>query len=171
MRRDVLEVIAEEVAGRPVDALASFTTWDDGRRRLDGMAKGRRWDLDREHRAFERDTNREVRRLQKLRARRRKPAVYAAHSVAWDAAHREDRRLAARRRREKYRARVLAILKASRQRHKAKRNAEALAYYHAHRAERLAYNRDWDRRNRPREGKRCCSLCRQPGHNRRSCGR
>jgi hypothetical protein len=52
---EILEVMAEEITGRPVDALASFVTWDDGRRRLDGMAKGRRWDIDREQRRWEKD--------------------------------------------------------------------------------------------------------------------
>lgn len=53
-RDDVLEVMAAEISGRPTDKLASFQSFDgDGRRRLDGMSKGRRWDIDREQRAWE----------------------------------------------------------------------------------------------------------------------
>lgn len=83
MRPDVLELIAEEIAGRPVDALASFVTWDEGRRKLDGMARGRRWDIDREQKAFERDSKRELRLLAKRDEQRRHRDAYLARYKRW----------------------------------------------------------------------------------------
>lgn len=169
MRAEVLEVMAEEIAGRPVDALASFTTWDDGRRKLDGMARGRRWDIDREHRVFEKDTEREVRRLMKLRSRRRRPGVYRAAAQRRELRSKGRRRQLRKRRYWRNRATAIARQKITYQKHKAKRQAESLAYYRAHREEALARMRAWDRKSRPRQGKRKCSTCQRPGHNRLTC--
>jgi hypothetical protein len=89
VRRDVLELLAEEVGGHPVDALASFQSWEDGRRRLDGMAKGRRWDIDREQRQWERDSRAELRRLAKRDEQRRHRDRYRVRYLRWAAAHRD----------------------------------------------------------------------------------
>lgn len=161
--------MAEEISGRPVSKLASFTTFDDGRPRLDGMMKGRRWDIDHEHREFERDTHREVRRLMKLRCRQKKRALYRATTRAYEAAHKPARRAQRLKRYWKNRPKELAKLKASRTKHQAKRNAEARSYYHAHREACLARNKAWAAKNRPPKGIWNCSVCSKPGHNRRTC--
>jgi hypothetical protein len=171
VRADVLEVMAEEVAGRPVDALASFVTWDEGRRKLDGMSRGKRWDIDREHRAFEKDTDREVRRLMKLRARHKSPEVYRAWHRRYEAEHKARRAQLRKQRYRKNRDKLVAKGRAQYAKHREKRRAESLAYYYAHLEERRAANREWDRKNRPREGKRRCSQCGQPGHNKLTCPR
>lgn len=80
---DVFEVMAEEVGGHPVDALASWRVLDDGRPRLDGMAKGRRWDIDREQRAFEKASKAELRRLAKRDEQRRHRDQYLARYKRW----------------------------------------------------------------------------------------
>lgn len=166
MRGDVLELMAEEVAGRPVDALASFTTWDDGRRKLDGMAKGRRWDLDREHRAFEKDTLREIRRLMKMRARHRRPEVYRAWHRRYEAANKARRRELRIKRYWKDRDRRLAKQRAQYQKHRDKRKAECLANYYKNRNARATAFRAWYDKQ-PRKGTRTCSVCGEPGHNSR----
>jgi hypothetical protein len=184
--------MAEEVAGRPVDALASFTSWDDGRRKLDGMAKGRRWDIDRESRALKRETEKLCDRLRYKRwlaankdrakaywreywrrpenaararerqkrkrgAERKSPARWAKRLASFER-HKAKKRARAK---ERYRAN----LEASRER--ARRNAAK--YYRRHREEILARAKERDRKCRPREGKRRCSACGQPGHNKVTC--
>lgn len=77
MRRDILEAIADDIGRRPVDALASFQAWDGGgRRRLDGMSKGRRSDIDREQRAWEKANKAE---LAKFEARHKWAKFESAH--------------------------------------------------------------------------------------------
>lgn len=89
MRSDVLEVMAEEILGRPVGKLASFWAFDDGgRRHLDGMAQGRKWDLDREQQAFQRANKLELRKLGKRNTNRRYAAVYNETSKVWSKANR-----------------------------------------------------------------------------------
>lgn len=167
-RSDVLELMAEEVSGHAVDALASFVTWDGGRRKLDGMARGRRWDIDREHRAFERDTQREIRRLQKLRARRRRPEVYRVQRRRYEAEHKARRRELRLKRYRKNRDHVLAILRRSQEKHRERRRAEGRARYWANRERRLAVWREWAKKARPPKGARKCPLCGRPGYNRRT---
>lgn len=70
MRRDVLEHMAEEIGAHQADPLASFTTWDEGRRKLDGMSRGKRWDIDREQREWERDSRADLHRLRRKRWQR-----------------------------------------------------------------------------------------------------
>ena len=102
MRADVLELMAEEILGRPVSDLASFTSFDgDGRRKLDGMSKGKKWDVLRggDERKFERATKVEIKRLMKLRCRQRRPEVYLAQSRRREIRDKEKR---ARQRRARY---------------------------------------------------------------------
>jgi hypothetical protein len=183
MRPDVLEAMAEEIAGRPVDALASFVTWDDGRRKLDGMAKGRRWDIDREQREWDKVNRKE---LEQLAARRRwerfrrlNPEHMAAYRKAWAAAHPEeekeyDRRQRARVKKDPVR---LAMYKARQERYREKRNAKLRAnradpVWLARERARRRKNamKSYTKRYKP-EGKRKCTLCGKPGHNRVRCGR
>jgi hypothetical protein len=189
MRPDVLELIAEEVAGRPVDALASFVTWDDGRRKLDGMAKGRRWDIDREQRQWEKDNaadlarfvaRRNWQRFTQQNPQRVKTAArkwvrehwgrLLAYRARWAKEHADrereyDRRQMANTRADPVR---LARYQARQERHKLKKRAKENARYWGN----VEASRERSRRNsatyyakQPREGKRKCSLCRKPGHN------
>jgi hypothetical protein len=180
VRSDVLEVMAEEVAGRPVDALASFTTWDEGRRKLDGMSRGKRWDIDREQRQWERDNAADLARFvarhnwqrwmdanpEKARGAvqrwvRANWQYLLAYRARWAKEHAEqereyDRRQMANTRKDPVRwARYLA----KQERHRAKKNARARERYLANYA------------TLPREGKRKCTLCRRPGHNSLTCHR
>ena len=169
MRQDVLEAMADELLERAAHPLASFSTWEQGRRKLDGVRSSRKWDLDRETdrelREHDRKMQVEIRRLMKLRARRKNPEVYRDWNRRYEAANKERRRQQRRARYWKNRPRMLAVLKASREKHRAKRNAECLRNYHAHREERRAKFQAWYDRQ-PRDGKRKCSVCGQPGHNR-----
>lgn len=193
MRPDVLEVIAEEIAGRPVDALASFTTWGEGRRKLDGMAKGRHWDIDREQRQWESDNaaylGKFVARHNWQRFTEANPERISKAARKWVLAHwdhllayrnrwakenadreREyDRRQMANTRADPAR---LARYQAKQERHKPKKAARAKKRYWAD----VEASRARNRKNaatyyakQPREGKRKCTLCRKPGHNRRRC--
>jgi hypothetical protein len=90
MRADVLELMADEILGRPVDAQASFVGFEDGRPVLQGMSRGRLRDFDRpdrETRLAERARATEIKRLEKLRSRRRRPEVYRAQSRRYEAAN------------------------------------------------------------------------------------
>jgi hypothetical protein len=193
VRPDVLETMAEEIAGRPVDALASFVTWDGGRRKLDGMAKGRRWDIDREQRQWEKDNAADLARFvarhnwhrfeeqnpERVRTAARKWVVehwdhLLAYRNRWakENADREreyDRRQMANTRADPVR---LARYLAKQERHKPKKLARAKRLYWAD----VEASRERSRRHsavyyakQPREGKRKCTLCRNPGHNRRRC--
>lgn len=174
MRRDVLEVMADELLERAAHPLASFTSMEDGRPRLAGMRAGRKWDVDREQdgqvREHDRKMQVEIRRLMKLRARRKKPEAYRIAGRRYEAANKERRRQLRLARYWKNRDRLLARLRASQERHRAKRRAESLAYYYAHRDQQLARMRAYYL-TRPRKGTRRCSVCQQPGHNRVRCRR
>jgi hypothetical protein len=155
--------MAEELGERAADALASFTTWDgDGRRRLDGMSKGRRWDIDREQRAWERDNRADLRRLYKslwlARWRRAHPELARKVWASWYAAHKDEVAPANR-------ARAKRWYHANRERAAARDSTPAKVAARRRRAN-LAYQaeRGLAIRHRP------CGLCRQPGHNRRTCG-
>lgn len=169
MRKDVLEVMAEQLVERYAHPLASFTSIEDGRPRLAGMRTGRKWDLDREHdhhlREHDRRVHVEIRRLMKLRARRKNPEVYRAWGRRYEAANKDRRREQRIARYWNNRDKLLGKLKASQERHRAKRRAESLAYYYAHRDEQRARMREYNDR-RPKKGTRCCSVCGQRGHNR-----
>jgi hypothetical protein len=195
VRADVLEVMAEEVAGRPVDALASFVTWDEGRRKLDGMSRGKRWDIDREQREWERANAADLARFVARRnwqrwmdahpdkakgAARSWVREHWGHLLAYRArwakenADREreyDRRQMAATRADPVR---LARYQARQDRHKAKKRKRAKERYWANLEASRARNRLHAAAyyaKRPREGKRRCTLCRKPGHNRIRCKR
>ncbi len=178
MRSDVLDVLADQLLERAAHPLASFTTMDEGagqrRGKLDGVRAVRKYDLDREEdprvRAHDRKVQTEIRRLMKMRARHKKPEVYRAAGRAYDAANKERRRQQRIARYWKNRPKMLAQLKASREKHAEKRRAECLAYYYAHRDEAIARMRAYYCK-RPRKGTRKCSLCSQRGHNRVTCAR
>ncbi|HKO84461.1 MAG TPA: hypothetical protein VJ140_07825 [Actinomycetota bacterium] len=122
MRRDVLEVMADELVERAADPVASFLSWDgDGRRRLDGMSRGRRWDLDREQRQWERENRAELRRLYKSGWLRR-----------WRASNREKRREYDRSYKERFKKRATAAMLAKR------------------RAKKRARQKRWELKNRER---------------------
>jgi hypothetical protein len=152
---DVLEVMAEEIAGRPADPLASFTTWDGGRRKLDGMARGRRGDIDREQRAFEKEQAdlkalETWRRQQRWRKRHRAQWL-AIQKAYYQAAH---DKLIAKARLDNYR---------SYRRHQEERKKKQRAYWAAKRGTP-------PRPHKPYAPYRC-SACGQTGHSKRTCGR
>jgi hypothetical protein len=143
MRADILELMAEEISGRPVDAQASFVGFEDGRPVLQGMSRGRLRDFDRpdrETRMAEELRAVEIKRLMKLRSRRRRPEVYRAQWQRYDSEHQEERAVARRRRYWADAARSRALRRAQRQ--------------------KLA-----TKRGRPQK---TCGTCGQTGHNRRS---
>jgi hypothetical protein len=173
MRRDVMEVMAEELVEREAHPLASFTTVEDGRPRLAGMRAGRGRDVDREvdHvvRAQDRKVQVEIRRLMKLRARRKRPEVYRAQSRRYEAANKERRRQKRLAWYWKNRDKMVAYQRAHRKKHQQKRRADSLRRYYADRANRIEYMRGYYPRRYKPEGKRRCSVCRQPGHNVKRC--
>lgn len=92
MRADILELMAEEILGRPVGKLASFLRFDDGKAKLDGMHAGKRWDvLDREQRAFDVANKAELRKLSKRNTNRRHATAYNESSKAWSKRNRKYR--------------------------------------------------------------------------------
>lgn len=91
MRADVLELMAEEISGRPVGKLASFLTFDDGKPRLDGMQRGKKWDLTHEQRDFDAANKVEFRRLSKRNTNRRHAKKYNETSKAWSKRNRARR--------------------------------------------------------------------------------
>lgn len=152
MRPDVLELMAEELSERAASPLDSFTVWDNGRRKLDGMAKGRRWDIDREQRAFEKANAKQmitlkVRRWRQLNPAKAKASRKATRKRMWDRAPEMVR---------KSRRRRLA-------RHRKKHREYWLALYRKHGS--AAYERRRDP-GKPRHPK-TCSACGEVGHNRR----
>ena len=82
VRADVLEIMAEEIASHPVNALTSFRKWEGGHSALDGMAKGTRWVIDREQLEWEKANEAELAaleaRLRRTRPRRRPYRVWTA---------------------------------------------------------------------------------------------
>lgn len=108
MRSDVLDLMAEEIASRPVSKVASFLAFDGaGRAKLDGMGAGRRWDIDREQREFERASRVE---LQRLKCRKYKLA-HAEYFRAWmRAARLRDPDAAKAKDRERYKRNKTRIL-------------------------------------------------------------
>lgn len=193
VRRDVLELMAEEISGRPVDALASFTSWDDGRRKLDGMAKGKRWDIDREQRSWERDNAADLARFvarhnwQKwmdAKPEKAKGAVQRwvlanlahlrAYRAQWAKDHADKEREYDRRQMANTRADPVRLARylAKQKRHRPRKNSRARERYRENLEEERARNRAkmarWHAKQ-PRDGKRKCSACGKPGHNRRSC--
>lgn len=192
MRPDVLELIAEETGGRPVSVYARLPSlMDEGKSRLDGMAKGRRWDLEREQRQWEKANAADLARFRARRNwqrfddanpermktwRKKWTASNWSHLLAYRnrwakknaAREREyDRRQMANTRADPVR---LARYQARMDRHKAKKNARAKERYWSDVETSHALNRKYYAR-RPRVGKRKCGLCRQAGHNRRRCKR
>jgi hypothetical protein len=193
MRRDVLEHMADEIGAHQADPLASFTTWDEGRRNLDGMSRGKRWDIDREQREWEKANEAE---LAKYAARHRWSKFEKAHPERVTAAqrawvkenrahlrayrkryqeeHAEKERLWRKRQRANQKAdpKRWALRQASFDRHKSKKNARAKERYRldieASRAKARASSARYYAK-RPREGKRRCSVCHQLGHNVRRC--
>ncbi len=92
MRSDVLELMADEINSRPVGRLASFVAFDGaGRAKLDGMGAGKRWDIEREQRDFERASKTELRKLSKRNTNRKYAAAYNESSKAWSKANRARR--------------------------------------------------------------------------------
>ena len=193
MRRDVLEHLAEEIGAHQAEPLASFTIWDEGRRKLDGMSRGKRWDIDREQREWERDNAAELAKYEARRnwakherthpeqvdeAHRRWVKTNRQHLLAyrrtWAAANVERERKYGRRKHAKRKKdpKRWAVFKARQDRHKPKKNAKASAAYWAlSDAERRARNQEHHQRfyrYKPK-GKRRCSVCRQPGHNVKRC--
>jgi hypothetical protein len=193
MRQDVLEHLAEEIGAHQADPLASFQTWDDGRRKLDGMSRGKRWDIDREQREWEKANEAE---LAKYAARWRwrqheeaHPERVQAANAAWVKANRAHLRAYRKRWAQEHRERELeycrrkqanrradpsrwALYLARQERHKAKKRAHAYEHYRldleASRARKRVNAARWYAKQ-PREGKRRCSVCRQGGHNRIRC--
>lgn len=151
MRSDVLDLMAEEILAHDVDVQASFVGFENGRPTLQGMSRGRLRDFDRpdrETRIAEQARATEIKRLQKLRSRRRRPEVYRAQSCRYEAANKAKRALQRRARYWATRDRRLALMRASREKHAIKRRAESLAYYHAHRDEQRARQSAWYEANK-----------------------
>lgn len=175
MRGDVLELMADEVAARAADPLASFISWEDGRRKLDGMSRGRRWDIDREQREFEREGEKLFASLRWRRWYAKNADAFAAYRKAWAAANRSKERGYSKRKhaRRKKDPKRWAVHLARAERHRAKKSARAKARYQANleaaRARGRAHARNSYARHYKPEGKRKCSLCRLPGHNSRRC--
>jgi hypothetical protein len=187
-RADVLEAMAEEISQRPTDKLASFQTWDDGRRRLDGMSKGRRWDIDREQRDWERKNKAE---LAKYEARFRwskhekaHPDRCAAALAKWVRENRDHLRAY----RAKYakdhpeQERQWGKNKRAKVKADPTRHARSVARYARYReklktsdpakwAAKLKANRERKAQTRVRKHTRHCGACGATGHNRRSCWR
>ncbi len=190
MRPDVLELLAEELNERGAHPLASFLKWDEGagqgRRRLDGMSAGRLRDFDREERAWEKASRKE---LKELAARLRWKRWYASSPAnrermlacrkQWAALHPDRERATSRRVREKRKKdpKRLALYKARQDKYRDKKNAKQRqrciddpAWYQRKLARhRLVAREAYGRTYKP-VGKRRCSICRQPGHNNRRCG-
>jgi hypothetical protein len=80
--------MADEISAHPVGSLASWLVVDDGRPRLDGMARGRRWDIDREQKAWERENRAELLRLARRDEHKRHTAGYARRWQAFYARNR-----------------------------------------------------------------------------------
>jgi hypothetical protein len=193
VRRDVLEHMADEIGAHQADPLASFQTWDEGRRKLDGMSRGKRWDIDREQREWEKANEAELARYaarhrwsnfekahpERVTAAQRawvreNRAHLAAYRKRWAKMNAAKERAYARRKHAKRKAdpKRWAVFHARMKRHKAKKLARAKVRYRldieASRARSRANAARWYAKQ-PREGKRRCSVCRQPGHNVKRC--
>lgn len=177
--REVLDLLAEELGERAAHPLASFQTWDEGagqgRRKLDGMQAGRRWDIDREHRADKKATQKLYDQLRWKRWYKKNKARFAAYRKRWGSENPDKERLYGKRKRAAQRKdpKRWARAKARFDRHKPKKRARARERYYADIEASRARLRASSARyyaKRPREGKRRCSRCGQPGHNRRRCG-
>jgi hypothetical protein len=138
MRSDVLDLMADEINARPVGKLASFLAFDgSGRAKLDGMGAGKRWDIDREQREFERDSKAELQRLKCRKFKLAHPEYFAAWMRAARARDVEAARAKDRKRYERDKARIQA-----RGRTYAQRRTEDQA------AKAAAAKRRWYERNR-----------------------
>jgi hypothetical protein len=175
-RADVLELLAEELGARAAHPLASFTTWDgDGRRKLDGMSRGRRWDIDRELREEKRATEKLIGLLRWKRWYAKNKGAFAAYRKRWGQENKEKERAYGRLKHKRRRKdpKRWAVFKARQARHLPKKLARAKERYWADVEASRARNRAASARyylKRKREGTRRCSTCGQPGHNRRRCG-
>ncbi len=143
MRPDVLEVIAEEIAGRLVDPLSSFLVWDSGRPRLDGMSRGTRRDIDREQREFDEANRGDFARLMASQRRRRyykrNRDKVLARATRYHAEHREMERVKALARYRKNRERYLARLHSRRNANRATEQSRRRARYLALKADTQRY--------------------------------
>lgn len=188
-RHEVLEAMAEEISQRPTDRLASFQAFDgDGRRRLDGMRKGHRWDIDREQRDWDKNNKAE---LAKYEARSKwakhekaQPERCAVARARWASDNREHLRA--------YRAqyakdhpdqeRQWGKNKRAKVKSDPERHARSVARYARYReklkksnpakwAAKLKANRELRAKKYVRKHTRHCGHCGDTGHNRLGCAR
>jgi hypothetical protein len=127
MRPEVIELLAEELSERAAPAIASFETWDDGRKKLDGMSRGRKWDLEHESKAEKAEAQRLYQSLRWKRWYAKNKKHAAAYRRKWAAENRDKEREYARR---KHRARKKnpkrwATWLARQERHKPKKRIRA----------------------------------------------
>lgn len=192
--REVLELLAEEIGARTTDPLASFTTWDEGRRKLDGMSRGSRWDIDREQRDWEKANAAELAKYvarqnwskfekahpERVTAAQRawakeNRAHLAAYRKRWALANVDKERLYGQRKHaaRKRDPKRWAVWLARQERHKAKKRERSKLRYRQDLEASRARSREHSAAyyaKQPREGKRKCTRCGRPGHNRRRCG-
>lgn len=175
--------MAEELDQRRVDVLASFVAWDEGRRKLDGMSRGKRWDIDRESRREKLETEALCKRLSFRRWYHDRGGQ--ALIAAWCKANRDRRNAWQRAWRALNPQKTKAYCKVSYARHRTARKAagrvRAKAWYRANKDRARQYAkknaaqlRSWhNARYAAKRGSkvrhRPCGACRKPGHNRRTC--
>jgi hypothetical protein len=143
MRADILELMAEEISGRPVGKLASFLRFEDGKAKLDGMHAGKKWDVEgRDQSEWDRANKVELRKLSKRNTNRKNAAAYNETSKAW---HKRNRARRTKYEREYWTARkdrLAKLQKAKRARQKADpaRHALVLARLSRYRARKKVSN-------------------------------